>query len=332
MFTTRPSPAATTGAAGGATDSAATLFGSVNAFGAATSYRFEYGLTDAYGASTPIADAGSGIGEVGVAADIAGLAANTTYHYQLVALRPGIVAYGADRTFTTRPLPIQAKHPPVNTIVPVIIGAPMPGVTLTCTPGAWSFASSFAYRWLRDNVPVLAGASYRPSGLDIGHLLTCTVTASNADGSASASSAGVRILDRTAPRVTSLKLSPAAFGAAKSGPSVVTKGMTGTLATFRLDEDATVTFTVERALPGRMVKGRCQPEKRTSRTARRCMRWAAVNGSFHAAGRLGANRLRFTGRIGGRRLAPASYRLIARARDSAGNLGQPVRATFTIRR
>jgi len=44
----------------------------------------------------------------------------------------------------------------------------------------------------------------------------------------------------------------------------------------------------------------------------------------------GANRLHFSGRVHGRRLAPRAYRLTATPRNSAGKSGRPVSATFTI--
>jgi len=95
-------PAATTGAASGVTPTGATLGGSVDPGGAATSYRFDYGTTSAYGSSTAEAPAGAGNGAVAQSAGVSGLAPKTTYHFRVVALRGGIaVSYGADQTFAT---------------------------------------------------------------------------------------------------------------------------------------------------------------------------------------------------------------------------------------
>jgi phosphodiesterase/alkaline phosphatase D-like protein len=96
-----PAPTATTGSAD-VNGASATLSGSVNPNGVSTSYYFEFGTTAAYGQQTPPQSAGSGSSAVSVSGSLSGLAANTTYHYRLVAAGPnGAFAIGADRTFTT---------------------------------------------------------------------------------------------------------------------------------------------------------------------------------------------------------------------------------------
>lgn len=342
---------AATGSATDLADSGGTVHGSLNPFGVATSYRFEYGTTSSYGSSTPAYDAGSGTGDGPVAADLSGLAPSTTYHYRIVALRYGVpVLYGADAQFTT----LAHTGPPLNVSPPIIRGMPAPGVTLVCDPGQWAFFDSWFYSWLRDGVAITGdspyGAGYLVSTADVGHWLSCKVTAINTAGSTTASSAGVWVINsggsggsggsgsgRTggslvAPKLTALRLTPARFTAAKSGASAMAKGKTGTLVSFRLDQAATVTFTVERSQPGRLVKGSCRAPTRANRTARRCTRRVLVKGGFTWAAKAGTNSLRFTGRIAGRKLAPASYQLIARPHDRSGATGQLIRAAFTIRR
>ncbi len=99
-------PSATTGAATAVTSSAATLHGSIDPAGAATSYRFDYGTTTAYGQSTAVTPAGSAAGSVAESADVSGLSAATTYHFRVVALRGGVpAAFGADQTFATASAP-----------------------------------------------------------------------------------------------------------------------------------------------------------------------------------------------------------------------------------
>jgi glucose/arabinose dehydrogenase len=224
------------------------------------------------------------------------------------------------------------RHPPVNDSAPLIRGLATLGETLTCTPGSWTGASSFFYQWLRDAAPRAAGAAYRPRASDIGHLLSCAVTAANADGNARAVSAKVRVVKPAPPRLSALRISPTEFNPARSGPSVVRNGKRGTIVTFRLDEPAIVTVIVRRVRRGRMIRGRCQRGTRSHRKAQHCTLWSAVRGSFRITGRRGSNRLRFTGRIAGRTLAPGGYRLILRARDRAGSLAKPARARFSIRR
>ncbi len=107
-------PAATTGPAGAVTEQSATLSGSVDANGIPTSYHFEYGLTSAYGSTTPLADAGSG-GAVAATASLSGLTPATTYHFRIVATSAGGVTQGADRTFTTASPPQPAPASPPST-------------------------------------------------------------------------------------------------------------------------------------------------------------------------------------------------------------------------
>ena len=96
-------PTASTGGATNIGISTATITGTVNPNGSATSYRFDYGTTSGYGLSTAVGDAGSGTAGVAVSATLSGLRANTTYHYRVVALRGGsVAATGVDQTLTTR--------------------------------------------------------------------------------------------------------------------------------------------------------------------------------------------------------------------------------------
>ena len=97
-------PSATTGAASAVTAGGATLSATVNPHNQATSYRFEYGQTTAYGSTTadqavsPADDSAHA-----VTAAVTGLAAGQTYHYRIVAINATGTTTGADATFTTAP-------------------------------------------------------------------------------------------------------------------------------------------------------------------------------------------------------------------------------------
>jgi hypothetical protein len=91
---------AVTGPATNVGTTTATLTGTVDPDGVPTAYHFEYGTTTAYGLTTPSQTA-TGTEPVDVEAALAGLTANTEYHYRLVAG----AASGADRTFRTQPNP-----------------------------------------------------------------------------------------------------------------------------------------------------------------------------------------------------------------------------------
>ena len=96
-----PAPSVTTGPASAVTSSTASLSGSVNPNGAATSYHFDYGKSPIYGSQTAVVPAGSGTANIGASATLSQLASRTTYHYRLVASSSSGTAYGADMTFTT---------------------------------------------------------------------------------------------------------------------------------------------------------------------------------------------------------------------------------------
>ena len=125
-----PAPTGSTGSADTITAHSARLTGSVDAKGAPTRYRFQYGRTTAYGQSTPLADAGQG-GSVAAAATIAGLSPATSYHYRLVATNAGGTTKGVDRTFTTAAAP--TTTPPPSTTPPPPAPRPFAGVTLVRT-------------------------------------------------------------------------------------------------------------------------------------------------------------------------------------------------------
>jgi hypothetical protein len=96
-----PPPVVVTGPAKNIKTKSATLTGTVNPSGSATSCAFAYGKTTSYGKSTPVQSVGSGTSFVSVEATIHGLTPNTGYHYQLVCQNLGGFGFGGDRTFTT---------------------------------------------------------------------------------------------------------------------------------------------------------------------------------------------------------------------------------------
>lgn len=105
-----PPPKVRTGPAKHVTSTSATLTGTVNPNGSATSCYFEYGRTKQYGSTTPAQNEGSGSQTVKVSATITGLMPHTVYHYQLVCTNLGGKATGGDRRFRTRPKPHKPGH------------------------------------------------------------------------------------------------------------------------------------------------------------------------------------------------------------------------------
>lgn len=124
-------PKATTGPARDVSYGSATLSGTVNPVGGATSYYFQFGPTRAYGGQTAIGSAGAGSGGVAVAAGVTGLQPLTTYHYRIVAVNAAGTAFGSDRTFQTTKVPlslaIDISPKPVVFGMPVVIQGTLAG-------------------------------------------------------------------------------------------------------------------------------------------------------------------------------------------------------------
>lgn len=88
-------------AAGPVSANGAHLSGIVNPEGLQTTAHFDYGLSTAYGSSTPDQALPGDDQDHTVTANISGLAAHTTYHCRLVATNAIGTTLGADQTFTT---------------------------------------------------------------------------------------------------------------------------------------------------------------------------------------------------------------------------------------
>jgi tetratricopeptide (TPR) repeat protein len=99
LRTTGP-PVVITSPATNVTSSSATLNGSVDPHGLTTTVHFQYGTTTSYGLTTAN-QTKSGNAYQNVAANISGLSASTTYHFQIVGTNTSGTTYGSDRTFTT---------------------------------------------------------------------------------------------------------------------------------------------------------------------------------------------------------------------------------------
>jgi uncharacterized protein YegP (UPF0339 family) len=112
-------PKVTTGAASGLGAKTATLNGTVNPNGAATTYWFQYGTTTGYGLQTGSHGAGGGTSDQHVAARLSGLVAGTIYHYRLVAQNSAGTTDGQDQSFTSS----AAKAPLVTTGAAAKVGA-----------------------------------------------------------------------------------------------------------------------------------------------------------------------------------------------------------------
>lgn len=113
-FATSSAVEAITSPATGVTFTAATLHGTVNPFGHATTFYFEYGTSKSYGTKTALQSAGAGTANVAVSAPISGLTTGRTYHFRLVATNTAGTANGSDLTFSTALAPIAVTSAATN--------------------------------------------------------------------------------------------------------------------------------------------------------------------------------------------------------------------------
>jgi CSLREA domain-containing protein len=158
------------------------------------------------------------------------------------------------------------------------------------------------------------------TGLRAGTTYHFRLVATNPDGTAAGADQSLTTLDRTKPVLSLLKVAPGIFRARK-----------GTTISFRLSENAVVTFKADRVLRGVRRGGRCVAGPRRRRL-RPCTRYVPVHGSVSQEGHSGQNSFHFDARLSGRQLASGAYRLDAIPRDSSGNTGKTVVAAFRIRR
>ncbi len=113
-----------------------------------------------------------------------------------------------------------------------------------------------------------------------------------------------------APALSGLQLSRTRFAVGRARTAKVARARSGTVVRFSLDRAATVKLTVQRRAHGRWVRA----------------------GVLRRSAVAGANRVRFSGRIGRRALRPGRHRIVARARDAAGRTSAPRRVRFRIAR
>ena len=95
------------------------LSGTVNPNGAATHYKFEYGISTGYGASSPEGQLPTGTSADGVSTELKSLLPNTTYHFRLVAENSAGSSPSEDKEFTTPKIepaaPIAEAIEPIET-------------------------------------------------------------------------------------------------------------------------------------------------------------------------------------------------------------------------
>jgi hypothetical protein len=213
-----------------------------------------------------------------------GLGDPPTMARQLAAGYVGLQAHGDGDVIEYRDVRVkELSAAPKNTAAPVVTGDGFTGRALTCTPGTWTNVAAdqtYTVDWLRSNAPVSdaptdadfntvkvgTGAAYTPTAADLGKVVWCRVSVTNAEG-------GTTWATRAAPSITfandttgtvggtvgatlSLTLgAPASFGAFTPG---VAKEYTATTDATVISTagDATLTVTDPSTnAPGHLVNG-----------------------------------------------------------------------------
>lgn len=136
------------------------------------------------------------------------------------------------------------------------------------------------------------------------------------------------------PRFDSARLTRRTFRLGRRSPARLSarRIRTGTTVRFKLSEAAKVVFRFEARRRGRRVHGHCRRPTRSNSARPRCVRYVLVRRrSFAVNEEAGLNKIRFQGKTSRHRaLRPGRYRMVLRARDSAGNLSARKRLRFRL--
>ncbi|HEX8122280.1 MAG TPA: hypothetical protein VF549_13545 [Solirubrobacteraceae bacterium] len=188
--------------------------------------------------------------------------------------------------------------------------------------------------------PVTVGADGRWTGRT--HLAeganTLTAVARDAQGNETTATRHVTFapppivtpVDKVAPALSGVSLSARTFRVAAGATAVAAAAKRGTTVRYTLSEPATVSFAISRATKGRRVGGKCRRATRKNRRKRACTRYVKAGRTITRRSPAGGSTLKFTGRIGTKKLKPGRYRMAIAAADAAGNRSKATRLKFRI--
>jgi hypothetical protein len=225
---------------------------------------------------------------------------------------------------------------------PALSGVMIPASAAVGVPAAFA-ASPFdvwgpsTTSWSFDDGATATGATAQHAYARTGSF-TVTVTATDAVGNTTSSSAAVNVLATGGPVISGASLTHRRFRVGRSRTAVsarrrrTSRAPVGTTFRFALDRAASVTIAFARQASGLRARGgRCvRPSRRLRRArARRCTRLVVIRPALTRAGRTGANAVPFSGRLGRRALAPGRYVATLTA-TAAGRAGAPRRLAFRV--
>jgi hypothetical protein len=227
----------------------------------------------------------------------------------------------------SRPGGVALLDVPGPGLSPTVTGTKVTGSALTCDQGTWQpddtaafywrSPSSYSYAWALDGVSIDNQTNATLRAVKAG-LYTCTITASNAAGSAANTSEPVKVTAAKSGGGGSSNPPPLALGRIhqthrswavhryKAPPKPPPYGTTFTTTVNRA---ATLTYTFAALRPGLVVKHRCVKPTARRHGPRRCTRALRLGKIIRRPGRAGTVKLAFRGRLHHKTLSPGRYRL-----------------------
>jgi hypothetical protein len=199
------------------------------------------------------------------------------------------------------------------------------------------------YRWSLDGVPLASGPTYTPTAAQIGHMLSCsetatyplqlvTATASSSAVTVSAAPTILPILAPARPVITSLRQSASRWrrGSKLARVSARRRAPVGTIFSLTLSVASTLSFRFTQEVDGRKVSGRCVAKSKRNSRHKVCRR-TVTRGALSFGGHAGTDKLAFQGRLSAhKRLRPGRYTLTVIATNTAGLRSLPRSLRFTI--
>jgi hypothetical protein len=227
-----------------------------------------------------------------------------------------------------------AQQEPQHHSAGLLVDATPPVVTITSDQGTTTYPVGALASIGVAASDVGTGLALDPSGhrelLPTARPGTFTVTRTASDRCGNSTTARFTYTVSARPTLEALKLTPKAFVAAPSGPSVARRRY-GTTVSYRDSEAATATFTVLETRRGFRRGGRCLAPRRrpTPHRIKPCRRSIAI-GSFIHHDRAGGNRFSFRGTLFGHPLKRGRYTL--RVTATVGELtSTALKASFRVK-
>jgi hypothetical protein len=168
------------------------------------------------------------------------------------------------------------------------------------------------------STPLAANGTFSvPSTLALGNN-TFTAVAKDGVGTSATATVTVKYVDNVAPSVSAFTASPLKFRVGPGATAVNARAKKGTTFKFALSEDSKVSIDIARVLPGKRSGKRCAKPTRKLRRHKSCDRLASL-GKLHRTLGAGKNSVKFSGRIGTKKLSPGRYVASIVAVDYAGH-------------